>query len=75
MVAGHRTCSIMTMETKAGKKMNRIQKKFINDAIDDPEPLSEWEHEFVNSLADRDNDYVLTDKQNTILNRISQKYI
>jgi len=55
--------------------MNNIQIKFITEAIDDPEPLSEWEHEFVNSLSDRDNDYILTEKQNTILNRISQKYV
>lgn len=55
--------------------MNNIQKKFINDALDFPEPLTEWENEFVESLADKEETYILSEKQNEILNRISQKYI
>lgn len=55
--------------------MNRIQKKFLMDALEDPEPLTEWECEFVDSLAKRGDDYELTEKQNHILNRISQKYV
>ena len=55
--------------------MNRIQKRFIKDAIDDPEPLSDWEQEFIDSLAQKDDDYELSEKQNHILNRISQKYV
>jgi len=55
--------------------MNRIQQKFINDAIEDPRLLTEWEHDFIQSLADKDNDSDLTEKQNHILNRISQKYV
>lgn len=50
--------------------MNRIQQKIIKDALEYPDKLSEWEYEFVNSLADKPNDYELTDKQNTILNRV-----
>lgn len=55
--------------------MNRVQKKFISDAIEDPDPLTDWEYDFVNSLAEKDDDYELSEKQNHILNRISQKYV
>lgn len=56
-------------------RMNGIQKKFIKDALDEPRHLTEWEYDFVNSLAGLDDDRDLTDKQNSILNRISQKYV
>lgn len=55
--------------------MNKFQQKIIKDAIDDPEPLSDWEHDFVQSIADRDDDYELTAKQSKIVNRIGQKYL
>jgi len=55
--------------------MNKIQIKFIKDAIDDPEPLTDWEYDFVNDLADKEEDYELSEKQNHVLNRISQKYL
>jgi len=55
--------------------MNNIQKRFINDAIEDPEPLTEWEYDFIQSIADKEGDFELSEKQNHILNRISQKYI
>ena len=54
---------------------NRIQTKFIKDAIEDPEPLTDWESDFIDSLAKKEDDYKLSEKQNHILNRISQKYI
>ena len=53
--------------------MNKIQEKFIKDALDDPSQLTEWEYDFIQSLAEKEND--LSKKQNHILNRISQKYI
>jgi len=52
--------------------MNNIQKKFIKDALEDPEPLTEWEYDFINSVSERNE---LSEKQNEILNRISQKYV
>jgi len=55
--------------------MNRVQIKFIKDALDCEHALSEWEAEFINSLADKPEDYELSSKQNEILNRISQKII
>ncbi len=53
--------------------MNRYQKQVIKDALDYPEKLSDWEVDFINSLADRDDDYELSEKQNTIINRIGPK--
>lgn len=53
--------------------MNRVQIAFIKEALDQPESLSEWEYEFVSSLADRGDDYELSEKQNEILNRIHRK--
>lgn len=55
--------------------MNRIQIKFIKDAIEDPSELSEWEYDFIDSLAGKEESYELSEKQNHILNRISQKYL
>ena len=56
--------------------MNRIQRKFVIDALDQEHKLSEWESRFINDLAERDEqnpDYVLSAKQNEILNRIQRK--
>jgi len=56
--------------------MNRIQRKFVLDALDQEHKLSEWESQYINDLAERDEKspgYVLSDKQNEILNRISRK--
>lgn len=53
--------------------MNRVQQKFICDALDNDHDLTEWEIEFINSLADKPDDYQLSEKQNEILNRIQRK--
>lgn len=53
--------------------MNKLQIRFIKDALDNPEKLSEWEYDFINSLAERGDNYTLIEKQNSILNRIQQK--
>ena len=52
--------------------MNRVQKKFICDALEEEHLLSDWESDFVNDLADKDDDYELSEMQNSTLNRISQ---
>lgn len=54
---------------------NKFQIKLIKDALDNPEQLTEWEYDFINSLAEKDDDYKLSEKQNTILNRIGEKYL
>lgn len=43
------------------------------DALDQEEKLTSWESDFINSLAERDDDYELSQKQNEILNRIQKK--
>jgi len=53
--------------------MNRVQKQIIKDAIDYPENLSEWESEFIDNIADKDDDYELSEEQNSVLNRIGSK--
>ena len=52
---------------------NKLQIRFIKDAMDNEHILSEWESEFINSIAELDDDKPLSDKQNTILNRITTK--
>ena len=53
--------------------MNGYQVKRINEALDNLEHLNEWENGFINGLAAKDEDYEISDKQNHILNRISEK--
>ena len=53
--------------------MNRVQQRFILDALEQDDKLSEWEFDFINSLADRPEEYQLSEKQNEILNRIQRK--
>lgn len=56
--------------------MNKIQRRFVLDALDQEHKLTERESEFINDLAERDEkwpDSNLTEKQNEWLNRISQK--
>ncbi len=53
--------------------MNSVQIKFIKDAMDCPEKLSDWENQFISDLAEKPDSYELSEKQNAILNRISQK--
>lgn len=53
--------------------MNRVQKQIIKDALDEEHRLSEWESEFINDMAEFDDDRELTAKQNSVLNRIGTK--
>ena len=53
--------------------MNRVQKGFIKDAMDMDHTLSEWEFNFINDLAEKDDNYELSEKQNEVLNRIQRK--
>ena len=53
--------------------MNRVQKRFVKDAMDMDHKLSEWEFNFINDLAEKDDSYELSEKQNEVLNRIQRK--
>jgi hypothetical protein len=52
---------------------NKLQIKFIKDALDSEHMLSEWESEFINNIAELDDDKPLSKKQNETLNRITTK--
>lgn len=53
--------------------MNGYQKKRIKEALDYLQHLSEWENQFIKDLADKDDSYQLSKKQNHYLNKISEK--
>jgi len=53
--------------------MNNFQLKVIQRAIDNLHKLSSWECDFLDSLSDKSEDYILTIKQNHVLNTISEK--
>jgi len=53
--------------------VNNYQQKRIVEALDNAQNLTAWEYDFIDSLADIPEDKELTEKQNHILNRISQK--
>jgi len=53
--------------------MNRVQKQFVKDALDQPYKLTEWEYKFINDIAEKPDSYELTEKQNAVLNRIQKK--
>lgn len=58
--------------------MNRIQRKFVLDAMDCEDKLTEWEANFINSLSELDEhnpEAKLSDKQNEILNKIQHKIL
>lgn len=53
--------------------MNRLQIQIIKEAMEQDYRLSEWEFNFINDLAAKDDDYELSEKQNHILNKIGSK--
>jgi len=53
--------------------MTNFQKKIILRAMDHLGDLTEWEAEFIDSLAKREEDYELSSKQNHFLNEIQKK--
>jgi hypothetical protein len=55
------------------ESMNRLQIQIVKDAMDMDHLLTEWEFNFINDLAERGDDYELSEKQNQILNRIGSK--
>lgn len=55
--------------------MNGFQKKIVLKALDNEDLLTDWEFDFVNSLAKGRAEQELSEKQNEILNRISQKLL
>jgi len=52
--------------------MDNFWSKQILKALDNPDQLTEWEHGFVDSLADKEDGYTLSSKQKEILLRIGE---
>ncbi len=55
--------------------MNKVQAAFIIEALDNEDKLTDWEWDFVYSLADLPEEKELSDKQNEVLNRIHNKIV
>jgi len=53
--------------------MTKVQIQIINDAMHYDLLLNDWEIDFINSLADKNDDYQLSDKQSHIINKIGGK--
>jgi hypothetical protein len=56
--------------------MNKVQRRFVLDALDQEHKLTDWESQFINDLAERDEqdpNRELSDRQNEVLNRIQRK--
>ena len=53
--------------------MNGFQKSIIKEALQYEEFISEYESQFINDMAEKDDEYKLSFNQNKLLNRISQK--
>ncbi len=55
--------------------MNGYQTKRVAEALDHEDLLTSWEWDFINSLADLDESKNLTEKQNSVLTRISLRMV
>lgn len=51
----------------------KAQIRIISSALDQTEDLTEWEVDFINSLADLPPEYLLSEKQEEVLDRINDK--
>jgi hypothetical protein len=52
---------------------NKFQRHVIKDALDNPEKLTDWENERMQEWAEYPDDRELSEKQNAVINQISQK--
>jgi len=53
--------------------MDKVQISIIKGALDNEIALSDWEIQFVNDIAEKGDDYTLSEKQIEIVNRIGNK--
>lgn len=53
--------------------MNRVQVQLIKECLDSEHQMSVWEWDFINNIADKDDDYELSEKQNKVLNEINSR--
>lgn len=55
--------------------MNKLHDRLIKEALDHEENLTQWEIEFLDSLAKQVEKRELSEKQAKILNKINQKAV
>lgn len=55
--------------------MTKDQIRFIEECMDAPEKLTDWENEFIDDLSCLDDDYKLSDRQAMLLNKINGKVL
>ncbi|MCP4470162.1 MAG: hypothetical protein GY815_05665 [Gammaproteobacteria bacterium] len=53
--------------------MNKVQAKLIEVIEENEDQLTDWERKFIDDITS--NDYTLTDKQNSIVNRIHHRVV
>ena len=53
--------------------MNGLQQRWLEKADEQSDQLSDWEQEFVENLLTKSEHYELSDKQNSVLNKINTK--
>ena len=53
--------------------MNKVQIQIIKEAMEQCDKLTDWEVAFIDGIADRREDYELSEKQNAVLNSIGNK--
>ena len=53
--------------------MNGLQQRWLEKADEQSDQLSDWKQEFVENLLTKSEHYELSDKQNSVLNKINTK--
>lgn len=53
--------------------MDSEEIQIIKDALESEGELTDYEWDFINSLADKESDYELSEKQAEVLNKIGDK--
>ena len=55
--------------------MNRMQRSFLKLALQNLHKLDDWERDFVRKLSTRGDEYELSEKQNSKLNKINSRVV
>lgn len=53
--------------------MNKVQAKLVEQIEENEDQLTDWERKFIDDI--QKNDYTLSEKQNSIINRIHHKVV
>ena len=53
--------------------LNKVQAKLVEQIEENEDQLTDWERKFIDDI--QKNDYTLSEKQNSIINRIHHKVV